>query len=352
MKKLLLRLCFLLPILMSMILINFIVDPGNLYSKSLERDIATILLSGQNVAGIENFDERKVQKYYILGRKVGPDICVLGSSRSMQLGEDLFPKETFINNSVSGGTLQDYIAIYQLYRSKNILPKKVLLGLDPWLLNAYNDETRWHSLKPEYDQLISTEFNKKTSTQSQSKYQQLISPSYFQQALRVLEEKKKTSEFRATENPQPADGGLRHDGFRIYSKDYLQRDQETINQKAKKYISKKNIYSLDHFVQIDPELQSLFENLITLIQKDGVQIVFFLSPYHPIVYEYIAKTPKYSTVEETEIYFLKFATEQNIPLTGSYNPGLLNLTEEDFYDGMHPSTEAIRKIFSASHQIF
>ncbi len=347
MKKLLLHLGLLLPILVSMILINFKVDPGNLYSKSLEKDVAAVLLSGSNLTGIKNFDERKVQKYFILGQTNRADCCVLGSSRCMQIGSEIFPEETFINNSVSGATLQDYMAIYQLYRSKNLLPKKILLGLDPWLLNAYNGETRWQSLKPEYDQLISIEFDQKKSTSSRSKYLQLISPSYFQQALRALKSDEKPSDFQSTDDPEPTEGGIRHDGFRIYPKDYRQMDQETINHKARKYISKKKIYRLDHFVQIDPELQSLFEKFIALTQKDGVQIAFFLSPYHPIVYDYIAKTPKYHVVEQTEAYFREFALKQNIPVTGSYNPSVLNLTEKAFYDGMHPRTTAIQKIFSA-----
>lgn len=347
MKKLTLRLLFLLPLLAGLILTNYISDPANLFSESLERKIADTLLSGKTAAGITNFDERKLQKYFISGLCASPDVCVFGSSRSLQIGTELFPDKVFFNNSVSGGSIQDYIAIYQLYRARGILPKKIIFGLDPWILNANNGHDRWQSLKPEYDKLVSDQFNGRKSVEKRSKYLQLISPAYFQQAIKSLDKNNQTR-FRVTEEKNPSDGGIRYDGFRIYPETYLQTPQETVNLSARKYIGKKNVYGLNYFTRIDPQLRRLFEQLIALAQNDGIQISFFLSPYHPLVYDYLTKTPKYGQVAETEAYFINFAKQHNIPLTGSYNPSLLNLDEGEFYDGMHPKTEAVQKIFSSA----
>ena len=77
------------------------------------------------------------------------DVIVLGSSRSMQIGKQLFDGFDFFNNAVSGGSLEDHLAIYAMYRQHDLLPGTVILGLDPWIFNANNGQTRWHSIAPE-----------------------------------------------------------------------------------------------------------------------------------------------------------------------------------------------------------
>ena len=67
-----------------------------------------------------------------------------------------------------------------------------------------------------------------------------------------------------------------------------------------------------------------------------------------IVYDKLTTDPQYSMVNEVESYFREFALSENITVTGSYDPNLLNLASADFYDGMHPTREAIDKILLES----
>jgi hypothetical protein len=344
MKHFTLKALILLPIPVVMACINFVVDPGNLFSASIEKEIADILLEGRNAAAISNYDERKVQKYTIAGLSHAPEVCVLGSSRSMQIGRELFPDLNFRNSSVSAATIHDYIAIYQLYRTRDMLPKRIILGLDPWVLNINGNKERWKTLQKEYNALVTSEFEQSASRDVEFKYFQLLSPSYLQHSIRVLKDGDETAEFYVTDDPAPSDGMLRSDGFRYYPDAHRLATQEQVQENATRYINRSRIYGLKHFVMLDPELRKLCANLLDLMQRDGVEVQLFLPPYHPQVFDYMKESPDYRIVLAVEECFRALAREREIPVVGSYNPHTLHLSEDDFYDGMHPKTEAINQI--------
>ena len=141
---------------------------------------------------------------------------------------------------------------------------------------------------------------------------------------------------------------LRSDGFRLYPLDYRKAEPEKVHASATRYISRSKIYGLKDFVMLDPELRKLLSNLLGLMQRDGVMVELFLSPYHPMVFDFLSSSDDYRIVLEAEKYIRAVATEKKIPIIGSYNPARLNLTATDFYDGMHPKTEAINKIFRST----
>ena len=69
---------------------NYCVDPAQLFSGgNYEQGVADILLSGNNVANVSNYDERLLQKAYVNNLKRRNDVIVLGSSRSMQIKSHL-----------------------------------------------------------------------------------------------------------------------------------------------------------------------------------------------------------------------------------------------------------------------
>ncbi len=146
------KLSLLAPIFLFVILINYFVDPAHILCKtdrSYEEGMAALLLKGLNVADASNYDERLLQEFYIKGLTESDrkEIIVLGSSRAGQICSNLFPLASFFNNSVSGGSLEDYVAITGIYLGKGLLPKEVILGIDPWLFNRNNGQNRWKSIK-------------------------------------------------------------------------------------------------------------------------------------------------------------------------------------------------------------
>jgi hypothetical protein len=104
------------------------------------------------------------------------------------------------------------------------------------------------------------------------------------------------------------------------------------------------VYSLGGFYALDDKLRLKFEKFLDYLLDRRIKVIFFLAPYHPYLYDYMANSPKYKIILEAERYFRKKALENNITVIGSYNPGNCGLGEADFYDAMHPKREAVARL--------
>ncbi|QGU95838.1 hypothetical protein GOM49_12690 [Clostridium bovifaecis] len=347
MNKFIKKLCLLLPIPINLVMVNYFVDPGNIFYKHgyYEKGIASILSKETNVENLSNYDERLLQKFYIDKLEKTKRIVVLGSSRAMQITEKVLKEEDMFNSSVSGASLEDLMAIYGVYKKENKLPKKVVIGLDPWILNKNNNQSRWKSLK-EYYFYMQGEIGLHNGDKEKfdEKYLELVSLSYFQTAVDTLA-KKENIAYASTDKEYSKTNVKRADGSLAYNEEFRNRSVEEVRKLALQYASEKPVYNLGDFTTIDKVYKENFEEFIALMLKDGVEVEFYLSPYHPYVYEKLISSADYRIVHEVERYFVEFAKDKDIKLNGSYNPSKVGCIEEDFYDGMHIKPSGVEKIF-------
>lgn len=175
---------FSIIILIILISINYFGDAAKLFNIGYEKKIASIISEGNYVTNISNYDERILQKEIINNTNKRPDILIIGSSRIMLINNTYFPNQRIINNSVSGAGIEDIIAIYQMYKTKDLLPNRIIIGIDPWLFNENNEQKRWLSLKDEYNAF----FNKPPSVNLKNKIElkELLSFSYFQNSIKNI----------------------------------------------------------------------------------------------------------------------------------------------------------------------
>jgi len=352
------KIMFLLPILFVIIGFNYFVDPANIFrGEKYYEKIVGYLLEGKNVGNMTNYDERLLQREYIKGLSERREIAVLGSSRSLQIASSAFPGHSFLNNSVSGATIEDNMAIYWMYRKKDFIPSVVVIGLDPWLLNKYNYQGRYRSIVREYQEItkyiIGQNDGSKVSHYYQTKYFELISLSYFQSSFWHLvkslrEGKKERSHFYPTSKNVSIEQMKLTDGTISYDINYRNVSPSEARLSAVQYAKKDPVYSLGNFTRLDPNLTEKFDKFIDLLNKDKVKVVFFLPPYHPAAYNILAKSDKYKIIKEAQKYFEKYAKDKKIKLIGSYNPNDCYLGELDFYDGMHIKRESINRLFKSN----
>ena len=330
---------FAIVILTLLMSVNYWGDAAKIFHSGYERNIANIIYTGKNATNISNYDERILQKELINKIKSNPDILILGSSRTMLINSSYFENKKVINNSVSGASIEDFIAIYQIYKTKNILPKKIILGIDPWLFNKNNGQTRWSSLKKEYYNFSNKRPDKDVGN---NKTQQLFSFSYFQSSFRSL-----PAIILGKSNPIPSSEIYNEtntkiiDGSLAYSEKYRNVSIENVDNGAKRYITG-GIYSIENFDQISPKIFNEFDDLCKEIQANGIELSFFLAPYHPIVYAKIKED--YKIVLKGENKIIKYAHQNNIRVFGSFNPVKIEIDNFGFYDGMHSKEKTIQKI--------
>lgn len=347
-------------LLCTTVIVSYIEDPGGAFTKNTyEKGVADILLSDHNVGNIENYDERILQKNIIQNDPRHIGIIVLGSSRSMQIqnspafGEN-FKDQTFINHAVSSATIQDYIAILELYFEKADPPPPhtIIIGVDPWILNANNGEKNWMTLKNEYisgvarinatvnisEQDSSYDFN-----YDLARYSSLLSRPVIIKSINKLV----FGSYYATDLSE-SDVGIRlKDGTISYPSFLRDRTVRQVDSDAESAAQRVPILLLGNFTQLDKKSELQFESTIHYLKSRNVTIILFLPSYHPIVYNKIVTEPQYSQVKEAESYFKNLALAENIKVIGSYDPTLMNITSADFYDGWHMRREVVNNLFVA-----
>ena len=334
----------LLPALVILVSVNYFGDAANLFSKNFEMKVAEGILSGSHVTNVSDYNERLLQRFIVTNSKLCPEVLVIGSSRTMEINSTYFTGKTFFNNSVSGASIEDLIAVCELYDKKGCHPKNMIIGLDPWTLNKNNGQTRWKSLTPEYN-IFRRELNLDTLAQDENVniYSQLISPSYFNGSLKALLHPKKPILTKQSSN----DAMTRvNDGSVCYGVDHRNLTKAQIETKAKEFGTVGNIYSVEKFDELSPDVKMMLEHLTAKLKSQNVSVTFFLSPYNPLVYHIFETNKQYSQIMQSEAYYKSLAEKNNIRIIGSFDPKICEMDESFFYDGMHANGKGIAKILS------
>lgn len=347
MKKIFFKIILLLPIPALIIAVNFTFDPAHLFKKGgYEQELATYLLQGKNAANITNYDVRLFEKDYIESLNKRKDIIALGSSRSLTLTKDLFPKQSFFNNSINGASIDDYRYVYQIYLQKHLVPKTVIIGLDPWILNANKydqSQTYQNPMVKNAEDFVKTKTG--ITPDSITKFYQLISPSYFQSSIPLLLKKMKgepdNQSVYAVQNSQDPYIDKYTDGSANLGRSFGNDPQKAKNAA----LTYDPIPLLGNFKQLDSKAISDLESLINLMQQNSSNVVFYLPPYNPTTYHNLVSSQDYKIIIDVQNYFQSLAKKKNLKVYGSYNPEDYQLTEQDFYDGTHPKYSAVYKIF-------
>ena len=350
-------------------IISYVEDPAGVFSGSKnENKIADILFyQGHNVANGHNCNERLLQKSIIKQDQREMDVIVLGSSRSLQIHNlpssfgEKYKDYILFNHGVSSGTLDDDIAILELYVEKGTVPKIIIINVDPWILNANNDLEYWATpLKNEYQKGVArfnstlniSELDSYNINYDIDRYSSLISrPIVISSMGNLLFNSSIYYETDLTEVDVGVDLGIvLHDGSYIFPKAVRSRTVEQVDMEARNYAHCDDdlpIGGLGNFTHLDGNLKNQFESTVRYFKNRNVTIILFLPAQHPILQDKTAQDSRYSQVKEAELYFKNFAASENITIIGSYDPYQMNLTSADFYDGSHLRREAIDRIFAA-----
>jgi hypothetical protein len=325
-------------------------DPAHLLdSGRYEAGVAALLVAGKDVAGVADCDERLLQARYVEGLRAPPDVLVLGSSRMAQVGEKAFPGARLHNASVSGASFEDLAAIYELYRARGLLPRRLVVGLDPWLLNRNHGQDRWRSLAAPYAAFAAREGLAPVGAAAPSfasRLREALSPAYFQASLRTLRTQPlRRQPYHVTRDPEAEEESCkRADGTHVYARSYRTRSQREVDDDAASYARATPVYSLGAFGELDPDAQRKLERFVRRVQADGVMPTLVLVPYHPETYRMLMTSGRYDRVREAEAWYRKLAVETGAQLVGSFDPAALALPASQFYDGMHPRREAFPEI--------
>ena len=352
------RLFLLVPLPLLVGALNVVVDPiGLFHDRRAEREYATLLLDGRNVIAGAGTNDRLVVRHYIEGLKQGFDVALLGSSRSMAIHASAFPGRSFFNFSLGGANLRDHIALYAMLRERGLLPRALVLNLDPWLLNRNGANTWWVTLEREYRRGLATLVADPRTVfwldgiPLPERYLRAFSLQYFRFSLLDLGNRLVRGQVGAPFTPtdrrydtafvQWADGSY---GWPEAARSATVPE---LREAAIRYATQGTANYLGGFTGLDARLQRLLEVFLHAVRRDGLRLVLILTPYHPEAYPRLVASPRYRLVADAERYYRELASREGIPLVGSYDPSRHGFGEGDFYDASHATDAALERWLSS-----
>lgn len=347
----------LLSIFAGMVCFNYSVGsayipPENRY----DNEISLALLAGENLERYEQLNERQVLAYYVYNMQEAPDTIALGSSRILQMRSFVAGTESFYNCGMSGADFYDILGTFYLFDKADKLPKNMIIGLDPWLLNPNTDSNR--SNMDLYGEFLSEKLGIETDYTEQEPlagdYEgKLFSVEYFRENLKRADEGQTSGEelpivtgdiYNQATNLKLADGSV------LYSRSFREQPSEAIEAAAR--VDAGSFLWMDDYEAPAAERCEIFDKFIAYARTRGVNIIFMLSPYHPTVFSFVTENrDRYPGFFLTEPWFVNYALEKGIPIYGSYNPYLAETWQEDFYDGLHIRETTLPRVFPGVGQV-
>ncbi len=354
MSRLICKLLFFVPVLIFMFAMSYKIDLGSYYSDDdYSKQLADILLSGKMAIPKSKIELRLLQKHLVADID-HLDIVALGSSRTRQMRSSIFPGRSFLNNAVNQGSFEDYLAITELYYRYDKWPTKVILGLDPWVLNRNNSSTEWQDVVQEYNAMaerlgFELSLSKWVNIQrlKMRRYYMLLSPAYFQQSFKyaMLGITYFGAPPKAIESiDSVSDIVFFTDGSSESVKKY-NRSTSEVHEAAISYANMIPIPFMEQFNKVDNVRVQQLGKFVDYYRARNIEVVFFLPPFHPATYEIWSNNGKNKIIQLVEEKYREIALERSIEVVGSFNPKLCGVDETDFYDGAHPKESGIIKIF-------
>jgi len=93
---------------------------------------------------------------------------------------------------------------------------------------------------------------------------------------------------------------------------------------------------------------SNLESFVSYLKDNDVKVTLVLSPYHPQLYQLMeSRKPIFL---ELERWYRDFADENEIQIIGSYDGRKFGCSGEEFFDGMHPKSSCLNKLFINNHE--
>lgn len=402
MKKWLKVVLFIFPFLCLVAAVNWYVDSYAYLRITYDQIGERMVADSMNVTGLEesDFNDRKLLLACLKQQKEAKEVVVVGSSRVMNLDHTMFGTDSFYNTGLSESTFQDILAVIGILDQSGHLPEKMVIGVDAFLFNVSHDNDRWMDLE-EYavymeDKLmdevrdranhagITDEDEEETEAESDSKTSESRTS-----------EKEEIESNRTTEDNRTAENGgadvgrriktgrdnskwlsldyfrynvtllpehrrflvdytqdweteqyLKHyDGSIAYQRSLREVDVQEVEELTRQTVEEHVVYRMTDYKEIDERYMELFGTLIEYLQDQGVEVMLYLPPYSPMMYNYIESEEQYQVTFQVEERVRQMAQDGHTALYGSYDPAGCGLEMTDLYDIYHVKTEKMMDTF-------
>jgi hypothetical protein len=369
-------------------LINYVIDPVGLYivSKDLNNSpvvyVAALTKSKYGLVRPPSRYKERERKRSLARYAENVDCAIIGSSHIMQISSFRtnkslvnICKDKLINLGVSGGTLEDFLALsFEIIRNKKG-PKTIVFGISPWSLDFQRD-AGWQEYSDSYKKM--TQILKMSQLEIlfnivSVKWKLITNLSNFDYFLRSIEkivnsknilgindvlitESLKNSPFFDFPNKRILDEQLFEEapvydsncnGTPCGSEKYIILPDGSLFYARDAFINSKipvggSGYKIKKTgIQYSEKAIDMFEKLLRKLNELGFKVVLLMTPYHHNV---LKGKITLSAFNEIEPQIKKLGHKLGVRVLGSYDPNKIGCNPSEFFDEMHPKDVCLSKI--------
>ncbi len=355
MKKWCKAFAFLVPLLCMVAAVNWYVDSYAYLRVTYDQIGEQMAVHKRNVAGLEesDFNDRKLLLACLKQQEEAKEVIVAGSSRVMNFDHEMFGTESFYNTGLSESTLMDLLAVVGILDRNGQLPQKMIIGVDAFLFNTSHNNDRYRELQAYVDYMLQKlEDGRGITAQTEDGLQintgrdhaKWLSLDYFRYNVTLLPQHKR---FRVTYTTDwETEQYLKHyDGSIAYQRSLREVDAADVEALTRQAMEEGVVYRMTDYHQIDERSMELFAAMTAYLQECGVEVMLYLPPYSPMMYNYIESEEQYRITFRVEERIRQIAQDTNTALYGSYDPAGCGLAMADLYDLYHVKTEKMMDTF-------
>lgn len=358
MKRWIKALVFLLPLLGMVAAVNWYVDSYAYLRVTYDQIGEQMAVHSRNVAGLEesDFNDRNLLLACLKQQQEAKEVIVAGSSRVMNFDHEMFGTESFYNTGLSESTLMDLLAVVGILEQNGQLPEKMVIGVDAFLFNTSHNNDRWMELQEYADYMLkklegeeggqntAAEAEEKTQINTGRDHRKWLSLDYFRYNVTLLPEHKR---FQVTYTTDwETEQYLKHyDGSIAYQRSLREVDAADVEALTRQSMEEGVVYRMTDYHEIDERSMGLFAALIVYLEESGVEVMLYLPPYSPMMYNYIESEEQYRIAFQVEERIRQIAEDTHTALYGSYDPAGCGLEMKDLYDLYHVKTEKMMDTF-------
>ncbi len=367
MKKWCKAVLFVLPLLCMVAAVNWYVDSYAYLRVSYDQISSQMVEHSMNVAGLQesDFNDRKLLCACLKRQDAPKELIVAGSSRVMNFDHTMFGTDSFYNTALSESTIYDLLAVAGILDCGGQLPDRMIIGVDAFLFNTSHNNDRWKELETYVDYMenrIADAANVKARPDSGSavygnlqdagvqppdtgrNHSKWLSLDYFRYNVTLLRPHKRFA-VAYTQDWETEQYLKHYDGSIAYQKSLRDVDAGEVEELTRQSMEEHVVYRLTDYAQIDGESMALLDGLIGYLQAQGVEVMLYLPPYSPMMYNYIESEEQFHIIFQVEKEIRQMAARRGTALYGSYDPAGCGLEMTDLYDIYHVKTEKMPDTF-------
>ncbi len=311
-----------------------------------EHQVALLLANGQNAAGNVSINIPAMRRLVLTRLEHAPEVVVLGSSRVMEITQDMVAGR-LVNLSVDSGGLVEGVAIVAALERQGLRPRTVIVGVDPWMFNRQADLPV--TLRPYRDDL-GTDFAHELLKRMQIDWYKPVDlwKSAFSLArLRegLISAKTATSpcgEFRAVDDSPSECSVWRADGSYQYPRRVAERSPDEVEAAVALAVSQRGrMHAFTGYDRLDSDYEDAFSAFLDALIARTIDVIIYLPPYHPLVEKAFAVRRDWTLVAQAEQFVRQAAAERDLVILGAYSAGVAGCRADQFYDGIHPKRDCV-----------